>query len=177
MLWLVCVAPVSALGTTIQRVQLSTLVEHSDVVLMGVVAHVDEEQAPSKNGPFHTELVLEILEIFKGKVPLQSDGTFAMLLPGGRGYGRRLVIPGMPLFMLGEKVILLLEKTSLGYIPSALEQGVIRIGSPSNIYHSLSASRYVHRVGASEVEVLPSTLPLLLQTIRAHLGVVMDTKH
>ena len=110
-------------ATTVRQASLEQLVRGADLVFHGVVGEVNEALAPTAAGPFRTKVEFEVLENIKGG--LKSGQIFSMVVPGGRGHGKTMVIPGMPRFKKGEQLILLLEKTRFGYIPSGLAQGVL----------------------------------------------------
>jgi len=119
-LGVVLFAPVRGNTTVVQQIGLEELVEHSAVILNGIVRNVDEDLSTSCKGPFLTRVDLEVIKYWKGSF----KPTFELTLPGGRACSLRMKIPGMPHFDPGQEVILFLEKTPKGFVLTGLYQGV-----------------------------------------------------
>jgi len=117
---LALLVPVLTNATVVRKVELTQLVEHSAVILHGIVRAVDDDLSTSCKGPFLTRLDLEVIRYWKGP----SKPTFELTLPGGRACSLRMKVPGMPQFESGQEVILFLEKTSVGFVLTGLHQGV-----------------------------------------------------
>jgi len=153
----------SAAATTVIGASIAELAHSADVILYGVVRNVDAELAKTPDGPFRTAIEVEVLEPLKG---LNKDQPIlSLLIPGGRGFGRVMHIPGMPQLQEGEEVILLLEETALSYAFAGLGQGVFRIdrsrGEP-RAWRDLSGMRLVGK----KTELVEPTLGALLDYLR-----------
>lgn len=155
---------VRAAATTVISASIAELAASADVILYGVVRTVDAELAKTPDGPFRTAIEIEILKPIKGLS--EDQQILSLLVPGGRGFGRVMKIPGMPQFQEGEEVVLLLEGTSLGYAFAGLGQGVFRIERQSGeprVWRDLSGMRLV---GKQQQLGIEPTLVALLDYLR-----------
>lgn len=110
-------------GTAL-KLELSELVEHSELVLEGRVVALGAELTAT--GRVATDLELEVLRTFLGE-PLARR---SVRLPGGvLPDGSGVLIPGMPRLALGEDVILFLTgEGALGQrMPVGLAQGKLQV--------------------------------------------------
>ena len=85
---LLLLASAPAAATTVIRATLPELMKSSEVVVHGIVRHVDDQLATDKDGPFQTAVDLELVEVIKGL----DAGTrvLRLVLPGGRAFERTL---------------------------------------------------------------------------------------
>ena len=97
-----------AFGAVVRQAGLEELVGSSAVIFHGRVALVDESPADGPTKRFVTKIHFEIIEPIAG-LPAEQQ-TLVLDVPGGRRANRTLVIPGMPRFLPGDEVVLLLEK-------------------------------------------------------------------
>jgi len=163
-----------ASAATVINAPIDELAKNSQVILHGVVQHVDDHLADTRDGPFLTAIDLEIIEGIKG-VDTTKEETFRLVLPGGRAFDRIMRIPGMPRFSVGEEVVLLLEKHSRGYALAGLGLGVFKIERRGNLAIARRDLRGMHLVDAKRPSTgrlgSSPTLESLLDTLRAHGGV------
>jgi hypothetical protein len=106
------------LATTLRLAPISELRAASELIVHAQVWNVDEQASG-----FQTAVALKVMQTLKGI----CDDTLTLLLPGGRSGGRTLRIPGMPIFAAGDEVVLLLERTAVGWALTGLGQGVYRV--------------------------------------------------
>jgi hypothetical protein len=117
-------------AATVRFAPIEELAAHSAVILHGVVRVIDEDLSTSKDGPFLTRVDLEVLTGVQGAEP---GDVFAFTLLGGVAGSRRMVVPGMPRFEVGQEVVLLLERTPTGHIPTGLGQGVFDVSREGGV--------------------------------------------
>ena len=95
----------TASATTVVALDDATLVASSDRIVQGAVVAIRVVRYPIAPEAF-TEVVVEVEE------NLLSDGAppeqIVMRIPGGALDDRHIVVPGMPSFSLGERVVLFL---------------------------------------------------------------------
>ncbi len=110
-------------AAVVRQADLGELVDASAVVFHGVVSRVEDSPA-SRTGRFVTQIDFEVLESVTGLET--SQRVFSLQVPGGRRGSKSLIIPGMPRFIPGDEVVLLLEKRQgqPGWMFTGLAQGV-----------------------------------------------------
>ncbi len=91
----------------------------STLVISGVVAKV-QPNFKSKAVPLGTKVTITVDRVLKG---FASGPSISFVIPGGIVDGKSLMIAGMPSFQAGEEVVVFLEKTPVGWIPSGLANG------------------------------------------------------
>lgn len=106
-------------ATTVINRNVPEMTRVSGLVLSGVVADVVPNQS-APGFPLATRVTVAVDRVFKG---FMSGPTIRFMIPGGTRDGKVLVIPGMPAFTPGEEVVLFLERTPRGWIPSGLKNG------------------------------------------------------
>ena len=113
-----------ATAAVVRHVGFEELVGGSDVIFHGRVALVEDQPESTRETGFFTRIHLEIIELVAGLPAEQA--TIVLEIPGGVRGNKKLVIPGMPRFMPGDEVVLLLEKLQdeRGLIFTGLSQGV-----------------------------------------------------
>ncbi len=153
-LGLLFIVPVRTNATVVQKVGLEELVEHSAVILNGMVRTVDEDLSTSCKGPFLTRVDLEVFKYWKGS----SKPTLELILPGGRACSLRMKIPGMPQFEPGQEVILFLEKTPKGYALTGLSQGVYWVEQLSGARKHVRTNNSVSPVSFSQFDLILNKL-------------------
>ncbi len=155
-------------ATVLKRAPLAELAQSSAVIVHAVVRRVDDEVAPTPQGPFRTQIELEVLEAVKGLAP--AARTLALDLPGGRGFGRTMAIPGMPRFSEGDEVVLLLEATPRGGLAlTGLSQGaffVRRAGEATEVVRELGDVGLVGHAAAPPPRDLSELLTQLRRAAR-----------
>ena len=121
-------AGADASATTVLQVDVAAMTGTSEWVVNARVLAVDDVDLRAQGGGLATDITLSIDEVYKGDAT--TPRRYVLRLPGGHGRdGLAMVIPGMPRFTVGERVVLFLEKTSRGHIPCGLGQGVWRVRS------------------------------------------------
>lgn len=115
-------------ATTVLKVDVSQMTTMSEWVVRARVTAVENiVKAADGEGPF-TDVHLAIDEVYRGPAGTAPARTLVVRLMGGAmGNGLAMKVPGMPRFKVGEEAVLFLEKTTLGFVPCGLEQGVWRI--------------------------------------------------
>jgi len=164
--------PALAGATVVRRGTLEQLVEGSELVLHGMIRHVDDDLEDTTDGPFKTAVEIEIFEGLKGE-RIVGD-TLRLVLPGGIGRGKIMQVPGLPLFRSGDEVVLLLEKTPGGGLTlTGLSQGVYRVDRAGDVARAIQSFEGLVFVGADgrvdhrAHRSAGFTLPQLLSRIRA----------
>gem|GEM_PF-959472 len=113
------VAPGRVLATTVINRSVQEMTAVSGLVLSGVVLSVEPNQT-APGYPLATRVTIAVDRVFKG---FRSGPTIRFMIPGGVRDGKMLMIPGMPSFVEGEEVVVFLERTPHGWIPSGLKNG------------------------------------------------------
>lgn len=120
-------APAHAM--TVLAVELPQLVQASELVLHGKIVSVQSRDRRDAGQGVWTEFTLEITDAWKGDevlkvTPARVGKRFTWAHPGGlRSDGLMVSVPGMPAFVVGEEVVVALEKTSQGYVICGGPQG------------------------------------------------------
>jgi hypothetical protein len=156
------VAPASA--TTVVALDDATLVASSDRVVQGAVIAIEVVRYPIAPQAF-TEVTVEVEE------NVLSDGAPAerliVRMPGGALDDRHIVVPGMPSFTLGERVVLFLEQLPDAFGPDA-PPAYLPLGLEQGVWRDAGLGRWQR--GSVESVVGPSAptpQPVRLDTIRA----------
>lgn len=123
---LICCALFSnqAAAATMLRMEVPTLVEHSDSVVIGSVTTISSKQEP--DGRVYTTITLHIDESLKG----QKRQTLTIRQLGGRDLEADIatVVPGMPQFEENERVLLFLQDLpDQSSLITGMAQGKFRI--------------------------------------------------
>ena len=157
-----------ASATVVQRASLEALVKSSAVIVHGVVRAVDEA-SPKASAPFRTMVDIDITEPVKGLAA--GTSSLQLELPGGRSGGFAMYVPGMPRFVAGDEVGLLLEATSAGFVPAGLAQGVFHVERATGaavVRRQLEGATYADILGRPVTgPPEPTRLDDLLTTLRA----------
>ena len=121
------VSALPAHAMTVLAVDLKQLVQTSELVLHGKVVAVTNRDRTKDGQGVWTEFTLEVIDAWKGDILLKSTRgkrQFSWAHPGGtRGDGYVVSVPGMPVFQVGEEVVVALEKTSVGHVICGGPQG------------------------------------------------------
>ncbi len=136
--------PLSVFATTVRVATLDELVHESHMVVRAHVAFVDD-RAGEEARKFQTRIGLEIAESVKGDSA--GDGTYELILPGGRLGPYTMAIPGMPSFAAGQEVVLLLKHTEGGDTITGLAQGIFNVDRTTGIARA-------RRIDAGEVRMV-----------------------
>lgn len=125
-----CTAPRDAAATTVLQVDLRGLTTTSQWVVRAQVLATRNVDLLDRNKGVFTDVDLLITHVYRGaNVP----HLYTLRMIGGTATnGNRLKVPGMPVFKAGEDVVLFLEATSMGHIPTGLGQGVWRVLTTPN---------------------------------------------
>jgi hypothetical protein len=102
-----CATPVRA--TVLQRLDLDTLTRHAEVVVHATVREVFTHHAPGSRA-IVTTTTLDVRSLLKGDprtVPLRG---LRLTQPGGTLDGQVVRIPGVPVFAVGQEVVLFLQR-------------------------------------------------------------------
>ena len=119
------IAAPAAIATTVMRVDVPTMTQTSEWVVLAHVTDVRNVDLRHQGKGFFTDVDLTITEVYRGQ---NVPERYTLRTIGGRGAdGLNLWIPGMPRFTIGQESVLFLERTSLGHIPCGLGQGVWRV--------------------------------------------------
>jgi hypothetical protein len=115
--------PQTACAFTVLQVDLYDLVQSADVVAYGVVERTTVIDRRKEGRSIWTEFTLRVTEVWKGDAK-KVGPRFTWRHVGGTGQdGITVAVPGMPTFVQGEEVVVILEKTSEGHVISAGPQG------------------------------------------------------
>lgn len=107
-------------ATVVLEASLEDMTRVSALVVRAEVAAVTPRNEGQTGARVVTDVTLRIAEVLKGALD-QDELTFTV--PGGQAGGYVMHIPGMPQFQPGQEVVLFLEPTPEGYVPSGLQQG------------------------------------------------------
>jgi len=118
--------PVSA--TTVLNRTVPEMTGVSELVLSGVVVSVEPNRS-AVGYPLATRVTVAVDRVYKG---FASGPTIRFMVPGGVRDGKAMFIPGMPSFIEGEEVVLFLERTPGGWIPSGLKNGKYVVNEDAN---------------------------------------------
>ncbi len=158
---LILASPPSADATTVLKIGMDELATTSTWVVRADVIDTEVVDRRGLGEGIFTDVKLSIRAVYKGaNVP----ATYTLRLIGGTGAdGRTLKVPGIPVFSPGEQVVLFLEPTILGHIPTGLGQGVWRVlTTPSGDEWVRQATGSAHFVARDEqgrlAEVDPASL-------------------
>jgi hypothetical protein len=124
----------SVFATTLVHRSMKDLVARSVVVISGDVQKV--ESFVREDGMIFTQISYTNIEPVLG----EYDGsTLELTLPGGDVEGKRHIIDGVPIFQVGDRVILFLKETKQAtqLVPiSGWVQGVFRINPQNSTVHN-----------------------------------------
>jgi len=111
-------------ATVVMKVDPEALTANADVVFIGKVLEIKTFSDKNDEKKISTSVIFDVKEVYKGSL---KKGLFRLTFLGGKKGEWELKVIGMPVFQVGEEVLLFLEKNSDGYIPSALSLGKFRI--------------------------------------------------
>lgn len=144
----------AAMATTVLALSLPEMTHASQLIVRAEVAAVTPVDLRREGRGIFTDVEFNVLETLKGDV----GERFVMRLVGGRAAdGLTYLIPGMPSFQAGEEVVLFLETTSLGHIPTGLGQGVFRVtgaGEHATAKSSMNGANVVRRGDRGELHAV-----------------------
>ena len=107
-------------AATLDPVTPRELVEDAQLIMQGVVTSVEyknsEVPGPGYAALPHTFVTFAIERTFKGKA--EKGGSITLRFEGGAdGTGRAMLVPGMPMFDIGDRDILFVSKNRNGSCP------------------------------------------------------------
>ncbi|MFT4703349.1 MAG: hypothetical protein ACI81R_001040 [Bradymonadia bacterium] len=157
----------SAQATTVAALTDDDLIRLADTVATGTV--IEERTAQYDVGPeLFTEYVVALDAPLFSLSPVGP--TVVIRVPGGVLNDRRVVVPGMPSFEVGEHVLLFLERlpnafgdAEAGFLPVGLNQGVWRESAPGVWQRGEQESLLLPRGSAPVAE------PLTIDALRARM--------
>lgn len=120
LLLLALAAPARA--TVVLEVGLDEMSRASDVIFHGTVTRTDVVALRGDATRLVTDVTFSLTEVLKGRA-LAPDPKFTLRLFGGARGGLELRIPGMPRFVVGDEVVMFLERTEGGFAITGLSQG------------------------------------------------------
>lgn len=155
-------APTTAHATTVLKVSVEEMTRTADWVVRARVLAVTNVDLQAEGKGLFTDVELVIDEVYRGQ---EVPSRYVLRLLGGVGKNRlAMAIPGMPRFVQGEEVVLFLEKTSVGHVPSGLGQGVWRVvrtpASMPLVLQSTADMRLMARAPSGAIVEAPAA-PLL----------------
>ncbi len=168
--------PVSA--TTVLKVPVEEMARGADLVVRAVVRDVRADDGPKRRGTFGTRVTLAVRETLKGQ---PTGPTLTIVLPGGSDGRSTLSVPGMPDFAKGDEVVLFLERTLRGWVPSGLSMGKYLVThadskAPLRVRRSMAGIHTVVRKDGTLRQATPidsqddMTLEALREAIRRGVG-------
>lgn len=101
-------------GSTVQRLTLGEMAVRADQIFTGEVVGIASQLNARRTG-IHTFVTIEVDEYLKGG----RRNLLTLRFLGGEAEGYRLVVPGSPVFHLGEEVLVFSEGGA-GRIPTVL---------------------------------------------------------
>lgn len=167
--WAACLLVAStASASTVRHVELEELVRTSHVVVRAHVAFVDDRAGESE-GKFKTRIGFEVDEAVKG---LEGATTYELVVRGGKNKAYTMAIPGMPHFVPGEEVVLLVTHTAGGDVINGLGEGVYavdRTGTEARVRQPFIRASHVVDAQGREVTnaAVETTLTTLMTRIRS----------
>jgi hypothetical protein len=109
-----------ASATIVLETTLEDMTRVSALVVRGEVTAVTSRAEGESRTRLVTDVTLRLDEVLKGS---REPGEFTFTVPGGQSDEYVMAIPGMPRFRVGQEVVLFLEPTASGFVPSGLQQG------------------------------------------------------
>jgi hypothetical protein len=111
-------------GTTLRSMTLVDVMAEAETIFIGTVESTTSVQGGPPHDLLFTEVTFRDLEFLKGAAPVTG---LKLRFGGGRVGNRRVVIPGMPQFAPGERVVLFANGKS-GLCPAVgWHQGCFRV--------------------------------------------------
>jgi len=107
-------------ATIVLEATLEDMTRVSALVVRGEVTAVTSRAEGERGTRLVTDVTLRLAEVLKGS---REPGEFTFTVPGGQAGEYVMMIPGMPRFRVGQEVVLFLEPTADGFVPSGLQQG------------------------------------------------------
>lgn len=111
----------SVLAATAVKLDMPTLVERSDIIVVAEVTELESEL--ESDGRVYTTISFRTDQVLKG----QPGKEFELRLIGGRADGVATAVPGMPDFDAGEEVFLFLTNVDEIPVITGLSQGKFRV--------------------------------------------------
>lgn len=109
-LLLLCAPAKRGSATSVLKLDPGRLFAGAKLVVAGEVISLKPRAAPEEIAPVVTEVVLRVESIIKGN----ADPLLVFVVPGGRIGDRGVMIPGTPVFEIGDRVLLALERDRRG---------------------------------------------------------------
>jgi hypothetical protein len=114
-------------AATALMVPFDELVCSSALVFHGRVAAVHTVNLNNAGHPrLVTDTTFEVILVWKGE-PSWSGNRFTLRQTGGRLDGYTLLVPGQPVFRVGQEVVAFLEWTGRNWTLTGMKQGVFRV--------------------------------------------------
>jgi hypothetical protein len=115
-------------ATSVIQYALPELIKKADAILRAKVISKKVLSTPTSVIPLKTEIVIELLEIYKSQTKLSLLQQLTIHTAGGILKNRSVVIPGTTPFTLNEEVVLFLEKKDeTTWLVLGLSQGKFEI--------------------------------------------------
>ena len=183
LLTLCLIQPPMTFATSVTEVTFTDLVSQADVIAVGTVTEIREQWDETKQAPL-TLVTFAHLTVAKGS----PGSSFTLEFLGGKmPNGLVMVIPGMPQFTVGEKVVVFCAGNRRDFCPLVgVWQGLLRVTlDPQRGIETVSDNFRVPIVSVEEGKFLkhspetaaqpPLPLSLLLQKIQ--LTLQSSTQH
>ena len=160
--------PAPAVAMTVLQVDLKQLVATANVVLHGTIAKTTVLDRRKEGRGVWTEFALDVKETWKGDAGKVGPRFTWRHIGGTTADGMTVAVPGMPTFVAGEEVVVVLEKTSDGFVVSGGPQGKYHVDKDmlgrKSVKRDLHDAHFVRREPAGKGQVLPA--PRVVPVVR-----------
>lgn len=164
--------PSTADAMTVLKVPLRDLVGTSALILHAKVRSVQVRDRRKEGRAVWTAYDFDVLEVLKGDRKAVGARFELLLLGGSTADGMTLSVPGMPGFVAGEEVVILLERHSEGYTLTGAPQGKWTVyrdaKGVARVVRDLDHAHLVERRADGRLAPVPhGDAPVVLQPPRA----------
>ncbi len=164
--------PARADAMTVLKAPLRDLVGTSALILHAKVRSVQVRDRRKEGRAVWTAYDFDVLEVLKGDRKAVGARFELLLLGGSTADGMTLSVPGMPGFVAGEEVVILLERHSEGYTLTGAPQGKWSVyrdaKGVARVVRDLDHAHLVERRADGRLAPVPhDDAPVVLQPPRA----------
>ncbi len=164
----------SARALTVLPATFEELVRESASVVHGRVRSVHAAWTADRH-TIQSTVTLEVIDAFKGT----STETATFVVPGGEAGGRILVVPGAPVFRVGDEVVVFLRGRAPAMPePVGLSLGVYRVSAAARAGGAMVVPSPVHAVATPSMVTRGSSARTVrsLDTFAAEVRAVSDAR-
>jgi hypothetical protein len=131
--------PGRAPALTVRSAPLEVLAEEASVILHGEVVSTVAEPAPGEPYALRTRVVVRAFEVSKG----EFKPSFDFVVPGGETAELATMAPGVPRFVPGDQVVLLLEEHRGDLLPVGYSLGTFWVDADGSLWQQADPGRWL----------------------------------